>query len=248
MLTFWAGAGGLGLTVPVASAQSERMEYDITWIGVSVGTMRVQSETLEDGSVLRSIRVWNRPWIAKVYPVDNTIECRIEATTEGPRHTLTKQMSERNFTQDDVLVLWPETGRAVWSNAVSNVVHSFEVPPGTRDYVSFFFDLRDAAANQSWAVDGDYQLVMDGDVHALELQVGESTRIRTPLGRRDAIPVKAISRSPTLFSRNQPRSVWVCPVRPVVLSADVVTRFGAVRGTLSHWEIDGQPIDLEPSE
>ena len=227
---------------PAAAASRELMEYDITWVGVSVGTMTVQNETDGDGNVFRSIRIWNRPWIAKIYPVDNTVECRIETTSEGPCHTITKKMGEKNFVQDDTLTLWPGAGRAVWSNAVSNAVHSFEVPKGSMDFVSFFFDLRDAARNHPSVAGGNYQLVMDHSAHALEIQIGATETIRTPRGPMEAIPVRAISKSPTLFSRNRPRAVWVAAGQPVVIFADVQTRFGAVRATLEKWDIDGRPV------
>lgn len=225
--------------VPLARAGgSERLEYDITWVGVSVGTMSVRSETADDGAMVRSIRIWNRPWIALVYPVDNTVECRIEATADGPRHTVTKKIGEKDFLQNDTLTLWPEAEKAIWTNAVSNTVHAFDVPPGARDFVSFFFDLRDAAADGKWAGEDNYQLVMDDGLHALDIHVGEPRRIRTPHGRMEALPVKAVSKSKHLFSRNKPRAVWVATIRPVVLVADVDTRFGTVRATLATWEIN----------
>lgn len=223
------------------------MEYDITWVGVSVGTMAVRSEAGEDGSRVRSIRIWNRPWMAMVYSVDNTIECRIEPTAEGPRHTVTKKIGEKDFVQDDTLTLWPEAGRAVWSNAVSNTVHEFPIPADARDYVTFFYELREAATADGLESRNDYKLVMDGGLHALEIQVGARRTIRTPHGRMPAIPVKAVSRSPTLFSRNRPRIVWIAASRPVVIFADVNTRFGAVRGTLKKWEVDGRPVEWTTS-
>ena len=246
-LLFLLGACFVGSISGASAASRELMEYDITWVGVSVGTMAVQNETGEDGNVFRSIRIWNLPWIAKIYPVDNTIECRIEATGQGPRHTVTKKMGEKNFVQDDTLTLWPDAGRATWSNAVSNVVHSFEVPNGSMDFVSFFFDLRDAARDDPSVAGGQYRLVMDQSVHALEIQIGAKENIRTPRGPMEAIPVQAVSKSPTLFSRNRPRAVWVAAAQPVVLFADVQTRFGAVRATLETWEIDGRPVDWTPS-
>lgn len=228
---------------PARAATNELWEYDITWIGVSVGTMVVQSATAADGSLLRSIRIRNRPWIALVYPVDNTVECRVADTPAGPRHTVTKKMGEKDFTQDDALTLWPATGQAIWTNAVSNAVHAFEVPRGSRDFVSFFFDLRDAAGPGPWPAQGDYQLVMDAGVHGLEIHAGPVETIRTPRGKRAARPVRVVSKSPALFTRNTPRAVWVDAEDPVVIYADVETRFGVVRGTLARWERDGRPVE-----
>ena len=242
-LALW---GWLGTFTPAHAANTERMEYDITWVGVSVGTMTVQGETEADGRLLRSVRIWNRPWIAAIYPVDTTIECGIEQGSEGPRHTVLKKVVENDFKQNDTLILFPDEGRAVWSNSVNQRVQISQVPKGSRDLVSFFFDLRDTVANGSQKVGGDYQLVMDGSIHALEITAGPAKRIRTPYGRMDAIPVKATSKSPTLFSRNRPRAVWVATAKPVVLFADVESRFGPVRATLVDWKLNGVSVELNP--
>ena len=232
------------LLAPFPSRASvETLEYDVTWVGVSVGSMSVRAESFPDGSLLRSIRIRNRPWIAKIYPVDHSIDCRVAPSPDGPFHLVSKRMGEKDFSQDDVLSLWPEAGRAVWSNALSNAVHSFSVPAGSRDFVSFFFDLRDAASGGPWTAGGDYRLVMDGALHALEIRASPPESVRTSRGPRTAIPVRAISRSPTLFARNKPRRVWVSAARPAVVLADVETRFGAVRASLAKWEIDGKPVD-----
>ena len=244
-------ASVLGLLAPASAARAdgaESMEYNVTWVGVSVGTMAIQSETGADGRLRRSLRLWNRPWIALVYPVDTTVACEIEQTPEGPRHTIQKKVTENDFRQDDVLVLWPDQGLASWSNALKQTARKTIVPKGSRDLVSFFFDLRDALGAGPLKVGGDYQLVMDGAIHDLEIHVGPPKTIRTPQGRMEAVPVEAVSKSPTLFSRNRPKSVWVATAKPAVLFADVESRFGPVRATLTKWEIDGKPVEWEPSK
>ena len=228
-----------------SSSHAELLLYDITWVGVSVATMTVRNDADETGRMIRSIRIQNRPWLAKVYPVDTTVECTIEKTPEGVLHTVVKKVSEKNFVQDDTLLLWPDEGRAVWSNAVDHMVQTSAVPKGSRDLVSFLFDLRDTARGETWKKGGTYELVMDGRINELEITPHPSMSIRTPFGRMMAISVTAVSKSPELFDRNKPRAVWVATVRPVVIFADLQTRFGAVRATLSEWKSLGQNIDLK---
>ena len=230
--------------VPARAAGVERMEYDITWVGVSIGTMVIQSETNAAGHLVRSLRMWNRPWIAVVYPVDTSVECEYDQTADGPRHTIHKKVRENDFRQDDTLIIWPDLGKAVWTNSVAQTVSTSSVPVGSRDLVSFFFDLRDAIVGGPLKVGGPYQMVMDGRIHDLEIRVGEPKKIRTPFGRLEAIPVDAESHSPTLFSRNRPKSVWVALSKPAVLSADVESRFGPVRSTLVKWTQDGIPVSF----
>ena len=238
-----AGLLGFAGKFPCRAAGAEFMEYNVTWVGVSVATMTIQSQSDEAGHDLRSIRIWSRPWVALVYPVDTTVDCVIVQTPDGPCHTVHKQVAEKDFIQNDTLVLWPDQGKAVWSNAVQHTVQSSIVPKGSRDLVTFFFDLRDVLAGSPLQAGGAYQLVMDGAIHDLEIAIGAPKVIRTPHGRVEAIPVDAVSKSPTLFSRNRPKSVWVAIAKPAVLFADVESRFGPVRATLVRWEIDGKPVE-----
>ena len=226
---------------PSRAEESEFMEYDVTWIGVSVATMEIRSATNEAGHLVRSLRIWNRPWIAMVYPVSTFVECETETSDQGPRRTIRKKVSEPGFAQDDVLVLWPNQGRAFWQIAGHRGRKSL-VPVGSRDLVTFFFDLRDVLAGSPLAAGGNYQLVMDGAIHDLEIEIGQPKTIRTAFGRLEAIPVAAVSKSPTLFSRNRPKSVWVATAKPAVLCADVETRFGPVRATLVKWTLNGAPV------
>lgn len=235
----------VAVDLPVPAATTERMAYDITWVGVSVATMTVQNNVDEAGKVCRSVCIQNRPWLSKVYPVDTTVECTIERTADGPRHTVIKKVSEKNFVQDDTLLLWPDEGRAVWSNAVEHMVQTSSVPKGSRDLVSFLFDLRDTARDETWEPGGHYSLIMDGRINELEIFTHPPESIRTPFGRMKAISVTAESKSPELFDRNKPRAVWVSSARPVVVFADLQTRFGPVRSTLSEWERDGRPVDMK---
>lgn len=236
----------LGPSSPVRAAHVELMEYDITWVGISIGTMTVQEKTDGAGRILRSVRMWNRPLLAAIYPVDTSLECVIEQTPEGPRHTVVKKVIENKFRQDDTLVLLPDAGIAVWSNALNHTVQTNNVPKGSRDLVSFFFDLRDAAGGGQMKASGDYELVMDGAIHALQITTGAPKSIHTPHGRMEAVLVTAISKSPMLFDRNKPRAVWVDATRPEVIYADVQSRFGAVRATLAKWEVDGVAVRLGP--
>lgn len=224
------------------------MEYDISWVGVSVGTMTIQSETNAAGHLVRTLRLWNRPWIAVVYPVDTTVTCEIEPTPAGPCHTVRKKVQENKFRQDDVLVLWPDLGRATWSNALQRTAFDAAVPKGSRDLVSFFYDLRAALGQGPLQAGGEYQLVMDGAIHDLDITMGKPRKVRTPFGRLEAVPVEAVSKSPTLFSRNRPKSVWVATAKPAVLFADVESRFGPVRSTLVKWELDGKPVEWKAAK
>jgi hypothetical protein len=192
--------------------------------------------------VLRSIRVQSSDWVARVYPVDTTLQCAIAPTSEGPRHTVVKRVSEDDFVQNDTLILWPDSGRAVWYEAIAHTCTTSSLPRGTRDIVSFFFDLRDVIGQGVVQTGGLYRLAMDGQAHELDIHAGLTERRETPFGTLEAVALRLVSRSPTLFVRNRPRQIWISPDPPAVLQADVRITIGTVRARLISWERDGLPV------
>lgn len=233
----------LALLIPVHSlraAPQEQMEYQVCWMGTTVGTMFVESEQQADGTLLRSIRVKNSAWVSRISSVDTTIQCSILATSAGPRHTVSKHVSENGFVQNDTLTLWPDSGRAIWFEAIAQTCTTSSLPPGTRDIVSFFFDMRETFAAGSMKTGEVYRLVMDGQAHELAIQADAVETISSLFGRQKATPLHILSKSPTLFVRNRPRRVWVAVDSPVVLATDVKTRLGTVRIKLIKWTRDGE--------
>jgi len=230
------------LPLVVQAGRHEVMTYDISWAGMTVGGMTVQDEQRDDGTTHRSIRVRSRPWVSTLYRVDTTVHCAIEPTPDGPSHTVTKAVTEGDFSQNDTLLLWPATGTCIWSNAVEKTSVTTSVPTNTQDVVSFFFDLRDTLTRQAVATNESYRLVMDGTTHALDITLGATKKIKTPLGKVDAVAVNAVSKSPTLFSRNKPKNIWVAKKSPAVLAVDVSITLGTVHITLQSWTTNGVAV------
>ena len=64
----WIVAALLALAglAPGRAAAGEILEYDVSWVGVSVATMEIRSGTNDAGQLVRSLRIWGRPWVALV--------------------------------------------------------------------------------------------------------------------------------------------------------------------------------------
>lgn len=230
---------------PLAAVAAERMEYRISWMGMTVGAMEVTNGASPGGALTRAIRVRSSGWAAGLYPVDTTLECQIAPSPEGPRHTVVKRVREKDFVQDDTLTLWPDSGRALWSEAIGKTCTTSALPRGTRDLVSFFFDMRGTLGRDTTRTGGTYRLAMDGKAHDLDIHVGKAEVVASPFGPLDATPIRLASRSPTLFSRNRPRQIWISQVSPAVLIADIRVPVGTVRARLIRWERDGVPVKWE---
>jgi hypothetical protein len=227
----------------------ETQTYTVAWLGMSVGDVTVREETQADGIRTRSLSAKSYKWASAVHTVDYAVRCVTQPTPEGPRHTLSRTVSEDAFHQHDTLTLWPETGRCVWSNALSSVCATSSVPVGAKDAVSFFFDLRNAFSAPAAAAATNYLLVADGAAHTLALSVSAEETLKTRFGKVKAANISAVSKSPAVFTRNKPKAIWVATgARPAVLRVDVRTRMGTVRLTLDTWTRDGQPQHPEKAQ
>ena len=71
---------------------------------------------------------------------------------------------------------------------------------------------------------------------------GQLVEGRTEAGAADAVLRQLRERGLTPLRVQDAAEAPVAAAKPVVVFADVETRFGAVRATLSKWEIDGQPV------
>lgn len=225
---------------------TEEMEYAISWLGIPVGRMIVNAQEEADGTLQRAVQIAHAGWLSLIYPVDNRVHCVSRHTAEGRLHQVTRRIGEKDFVQSDQLRVLPDAGQAVFLNALDETETSFSVPPDTLDYVCFFFALREAlpglTMENAAAQPVDYALVMDDAVHPLALYSGAAKTIRTEKGKISAAPVRVVSKSPALFARNRPEKVWVLPEPPVVVLAEVETRFNRVKAHLVRWEKNGEPV------
>lgn len=243
----WPAFAFAEMELPVKTADSgfsETFDYEITWAGISLGKMNVWSHSDDDdGRIERGIHIKSHRWLSGIYPVDNRIVCLREKTTNGERFTVTKVIHESTFQQHDILILRPNRKKAEWTNVLEERFVEYEIPEQARDYVSFFFAMREALQTIR-DTNNDFQLVMDEGIHALEIKIGDKTnRVKTAKGKAPALSVDAISKSPVLFSRNKPRSIWVSTTHPIILSTEASTKFGPVRIALKSWNQNGEEMN-----
>lgn len=225
-------------------AAKERLEYQISWRGLIVGTAVVANETKTgEGSnqVVRSIHVVSRPWLKWFYPVQDEIECVLQEQGAQSSYSVRKRINEAGFHQDDVLTVNGATGIATWSDRLCGRNARYPVPSQVRDYLTFLFDLR--FANFPLGVHKEYQLVMDDGVRRLSVAGACTGVVECAWGKVAARRLEIKSLSSQLFVRNVPRAVWISEEHPVMIVMEASSKLGIVRAVLQKWDVDGRPFD-----
>ncbi len=230
---------------PPANANAEAIEYDIRWGGMSVGTAIISNAYFSGGNtgwVVRSMQAKSHGFVSLLRRVDNRIASeRMDVDDRVVSYRVSKQIREGWFRQDDDLHIDPQSGTAWWVDHHNRVEARYEIPPDVSDYVTMLFDIRRhgrKALNEPVA----YRLAMDDDVHAFEIMMVGTGRVKTAFGWMDAHQLRVVSHSTNLFKRNVPGAMWVCPESSMILSMEARTILGNVRSVLSRWEVNGEDV------
>ena len=227
------------------SAQSV-YTYSISSYGVTGGTLTVSEETADDGTLTRAVRIKSHAWASLFYGVDTTLQCTQEHTPSGTVHTVTKNVAENDFSQNDVLRLCPGQGRGGWTNCQSGASAVFDITPDALDMVCFFFNLRHHILEQTDDPEqGDDHLIMDGTSHAVSITAGKPRMKKTDYGKIEIVPIDIVSKSPTLFVRNRPKNIRITKNTPTVLSVEAGYSVGTAHATLDSWTTNGIPVNLK---
>lgn len=122
----------------------EELTYRLYWGYLPVGTATVRTEwTTEEGRRLLAIRIRTKSnqVIAKVYPVDDTVESLVEPETFLPVR-FTKNLSEGTHRRYETTVFDRTNRTARWTAKLSGRTKTFPIPADIRDIPSLMYYLR----------------------------------------------------------------------------------------------------------
>jgi hypothetical protein len=231
----------------VDTGSVERLEYDIRWHFLSVGSASIETMELSAGgtnTTVRRLHVRNHPWARILYRMEDRIES-VEKETGDSRVThVTKQVREGRFRQDDELVIDYVAGSAKWRDKVSGVSAEYLVPEGIHDYVSTLAAIR-AKGCLPLGQTNSYRLAMDKGIHEIVLTSSATSSMRSASRMVSATALTVQSKSPDLCVRNVPGAIWVGLDPPAIIAMDLATKIGTVRAALTKWELDGKTVEWQ---
>jgi len=226
----------------VVTGTVERLDYDIRWHFLSVGSASIETKQSSEGGTNTTVHrfcVRNHPWARILYRVQDRIES-VEEQTAGSHVTrVTKQIREGRFRQDDELVIDSVVGSAKWRDSISGDSAEYQVPAGVYDYVSALAAIR-AKACPPLGQTNSYRVAMDKGIHELVLTSSSTCSIGSASGLLPATRLSLQSKSADLCVRNVPGTIWVGLDPATIIAMDVATKIGTVRVVLEKWELDGK--------
>ncbi len=122
----------------------EELTYRLYWGYVPVGTATIRAEwTVKEGQEFLAIRIRTRSnqVIAKVYPVDDTVESLVDPKTFLPVR-FTKDLSEGAHRRHETTVFDRTNRVARWTSLRSGRTKEFPIPPDIRDIPTLMYSLR----------------------------------------------------------------------------------------------------------
>ena len=229
--------------------ESEVMEYDIKWGAVTAGKATMSCRRYSEGGTnvwIRVMQAKSQGWVSLFKRIDSQIVSLERINEVGETmYEVHKLIREGSFRQDDFLTVDSVRKVASWSDRRAKTNVEFMIPEGTQDYVSMMFSLRslgDLPRDEPRL----YALIMDDAVHEMSAEVVDTAHVKSALGDHEARELLVKSKSPGLFVRNIPESIWVCPEQRIIVSMDISTRLGRVKTLLTRWTVDG--VDITRSD
>lgn len=188
----------------------EDIVYDIYWGILHVGSTRVVTDWVEqDGKLrlrVRHITKTNRV-VAKVYPVEDTIETLIDPDPFLPIY-FRKQLSEGRYRSDELTVFDHAAGVGKVGSFRSGKAKAFRIGADTRDIVTMMYWLRKdrMAPKQEIA----HRVMADEKLYDLTVRVGEEeTQKLDGYGKVKVLRLDPEAAFNGLFMRKGRISVWI---------------------------------------
>lgn len=215
----------------------ERLVYDISWAGLTVGEGVLESQSGERFNGRDVFRVvstaTSNEWLSVFFPVNDRVESIIDAKglypykiTVDQRHGFRKRYKEVQFDQEEHTALMRFKGRT----------SKFEIPPQAQDILSclyYFRTVPNLAAGSSVFID----VHESKKNYKLEVQILGSETLRTAIGTVPTIKVRAIVLFDGLLWNKGDLYLWVTDDArriPVRMSGKVA--IGSVTATLTRVE------------
>ncbi len=189
------------------SAASERLEYDVRWLGIKAGESSLEvTRTGEDRITIISTAV-SEGWVDIIYPIrDRAVS--VIGTGSGWRpvnyHLKTREGKKR---KDREVVFDGAGGKALYIDHLKGTEKEHELPEEIYDPLSAFYVVR-------W-----YDLVVGASVYVpmfdskrvwdVEVKVLRKERIEVPAGTFDTVLIQPLMKSDGIFSRKGKMYIWL---------------------------------------
>jgi Protein of unknown function (DUF3108) len=233
-------------------SEGERLVYDISWLGMNVGTgtLEVKSkESYEDRKVFRIVsKARSNKFISLFYPVEDRIESLVDADGVFP-YSLQVQQRHGPRRVSKQILFDQEEHRATMTYKGKTQIYS--IPPQVQDSLSCLYFLRtlrtlqDLPIGQSVFMDV-YESKKNWHV---EVQVLSHERVEVPIGTFDTIKVKAKIQYGGVLMDKGDITLWVTDdERRIPIQMEGRIMIGSITASLASANLPNPPFNLTSSK
>jgi hypothetical protein len=201
-----AGAAPSGQALAVPWKAGERMDFEIEYVGITMGTARIQVGATDHGvtPVTLSSRTAG---MGAVITFRQTLVSNLDVVTLMPRWSVLAAEEPGNYKHTDTARFDREANKAtVRERARLDKTWEVEVPPGTLDFVALIFNLRtlplaDGASHS-------FPVLAGRKVSTVVATVVKRELLKTGAGSFPAVKVRIPTGFDGKFSEKKPTFIW----------------------------------------
>jgi hypothetical protein len=248
---------GMDLPKPIVSLPfpvGESLVYDLYWgwIGVGQSVATTDWEWDEEGKrwlLLIRFRTKSNGVLEKLYPVDDTVETRVDPLTLRPL-SFHINLNEGRHSRDEKTIFDWETLQASFKGVKNGKERekTFPIKANTRDIVSFMYFMRQTP----FAEKGEYDFEVLSDEKLYELKVLSRKLEKINLkeyGKVESLKLNPKAAFDGVFVRKGEMEIWVSrDPRQIITKAEVDTPFANVKVLLRSVSGPGDDFWVKPKD
>jgi hypothetical protein len=229
LIALLTGSDAMALKIP------ERLEYDLTWMGILAGRATLKVEDSGEDILFKS-RAVSSPAVSVFYKVEDIAVSSLKKgkhkTLPGILYNYRVRQSEGRHRKDREVVFDLKGKKATHIDHLEKNRKEYEIGSNTMDALTCFYHVRFLPLEPGKPV---YARIFDNrKYYRLEVQVLNRAQITTSLGTFNTILIKPILRTEGLFQRKGDVLIWLTDDErrlPVLLETKV--KIGSIKATLT---------------
>jgi hypothetical protein len=193
-------------TAPVPWGPGERMDLEITYLGITMGKGRISVGPTEDG--VTPVEFSSRSaGLMAVVTFRQTLRSELDAVSLLPRSSVLDAAEPGGYKHTDTARFDRATGKAtVREKGRFDNTYQIDVPPGTLDFLALVFKLRILPLHEG--ATHTFHVLSGRKVATVLAAVLKRETVQTEAGRFAAVKVRVPTGFDGKFSEKNPTYVW----------------------------------------
>ena len=211
----------------------EKLTYDLSWMGIPVGT--AMQEITEEGNSRRIVSLArSNDWLSAFYPIEDRTESRLKKEGPFPGASCYFRMlfKEGSRTRDRELVFDQDRHIARYRDRLGTERRQIPIVANTYDIYASFYYVRFQPLEVGKSL---YVHVVDGkDLEQVEVRVLRRETVRVPVGEFRTILVQPMVKSEGVFEGKGGALIWLTDdPRRIPVKVETKVRVGSVTAVLT---------------